>query len=228
MRIALDGPCGAGKSTLGKLLAQRLGYIYIDTGAMYRAVALCALESGVSLEDPAALEELASGLRMEFIPGGERQRLLVEKWDVTEAIRTPRVSQGASKVSAVPGVRRAMVKLQREMSANADVVMDGRDIGTVVFPDAELKFYLDAAVEERAQRRWAEDRDRGLEADYGEILRQIRERDHRDMNRADSPLRRAEDAVRIDSSGLGVEEVLGLMLDHVSRVIVGKRRGGKP
>lgn len=228
MRIALDGPCGAGKSTLGRLLARRLGYVYIDTGAMYRAVALCALESGVSLDDPAALEALAANLRMEFQPCGERQKLFVEKWDVTDAIRSPRVSQGASKVSAVPGVRRAMVKLQREMSANADVVMDGRDIGTVVFPDAELKFYLDAAVEERAQRRWAEDRDRGLEADYGEILRQIRERDHRDMNRADSPLRRAEDAVRIDSSGLGVEGVLGLMLDHVSRVIVGKRRGGKP
>ncbi|MBP7866173.1 MAG: (d)CMP kinase [Acidobacteria bacterium] len=228
MRIALDGPCGAGKSTLGRLLAQRLGYVYIDTGAMYRAVALCALESGVSLDDPAALEALAGNLRMEFKPCGERQKLFVEKWDVTDAIRSPRVSQGASRVSAIPGVRRAMVKLQREMSADTDVVMDGRDIGTVVFPDAEVKFYLDAAVEERAQRRWAEDRGRGLDADYDEILREIRERDHRDMHRSDSPLRRAEDAVPIDSSGLGVEDVLGRMLDHVSRVIVGKRRAGKP
>ncbi len=178
LTIAIDGPSGSGKSTLGKRLAAALGYVYIDTGAMYRAVGLYAVEQGVALDDPPSLERLTAGLSFEFSGHGREQRLLIDGRDVTDRIRTPEIAQAASKVSAVSVVRRILVRRQQEMGRRGGVVMDGRDIGTVVFPGADVKFYIDASAEERARRRCLEDQERGLATDLADTIREIRERDH--------------------------------------------------
>jgi len=204
--IAIDGPAGAGKSTVAKRLAARLGFLYIDTGAMYRAVALWAQRAGISWDNPQALEELAlaADIQLESDP----TRVFLNGEEVTEAIREPGISQGASKVSALGGVRRALVDKQREMAQSASVVMEGRDIGTVVFPDAAVKIFLDADPKERAGRRMLELRAKAASAPpAGEVLREIRERDDRDRNRAESPLVQAPDAELVDTTGLSIEEV---------------------
>jgi cytidylate kinase len=211
--VAIDGPAGAGKSTVARRVAARLGYLYIDTGAMYRAVALQALRSGVDLADGPALERLADSIRIDFEPGASRVWLNGE--DVTAAIREPRISPAASKVSVFSGVRRAMVELQRRMAEGRKVVMEGRDIGSVVFPDAEVKIYLDASPEVRAQRRIRELEGKGLPFDPAEIVREIRERDLRDSTRADSPLVAASGAVRVDTTHMSLEEVERVILEIV-------------
>ena len=203
--IAIDGPAGAGKSTLARRIADKLGYVYVDSGAMYRAVALWALRANVALSDMHRLEQLASAAHIEFAPGGGT--VLLNDEDVTSAIRTPEVSQAASEVSLVPAVRRALVQKQREIGGQVSIVMEGRDIGTVVFPDATVKIFLDAIPEERATRRANEV---ALPADI--VERQIRERDQRDRGRAESPLVQAPDAVYVDSTGLSIEEVEAAVL----------------
>jgi cytidylate kinase len=202
--IAIDGPAGAGKSTLARRIADKLGYVYVDSGAMYRAVALWALRANVALSDMHRLEQLASAAQIEFAPLGA---VLLNDEDVTNAIRTPEVSQAASEVSLVPAVRRALVQKQREIGEKVSIVMEGRDIGTVVFPDATVKIFLDAIPEERATRRANEV---ALPADI--VERQIRERDQRDRGRAESPLVQAPDAVYVDSTGLSIEEVEAAIL----------------
>ena len=189
--VAIDGPAGAGKSTLARRLAARLGFLYIDTGAMYRVVALSALRRGISLDEPLKLEQLAAASEIDLTPAG---RILLNGEDVSEAIREPAISQAASKVSAVPGVRQAMVVLQRRMGETHSVVMEGRDIGSVVFPQAQVKVFLDADPAERSARRLAELRQKGFEADPAEVEREMRERDHRDRTRAEAPLLQAPDA----------------------------------
>jgi CMP/dCMP kinase len=203
--VAIDGPAGAGKSTIARGLAGKLGFLYIDSGAMYRAVGLWALRAGIDLDDMYRLEQLASAARIELEPGGSR--VLLNGEDIAEAIRTPEVSQAASKVSTVPGVRRAMVGEQRRMAAETSVVMEGRDIGTVVFPDAEIKVFLDADSSVRAQRRFKEAAERGEVVDPGELARQIGERDQRDRTRSEAPLVQAPDAVYVDSTGLTIDQV---------------------
>ena len=212
--IAIDGPSGAGKSTVAHRLADALGYIYLDSGAMYRCVALLALRGGVSPDEAAPLAESA---KIAFDPGavGEPQRVLLAGEDVTVAIRTPEVSQMASRVATVPGVRRAMVAQQKAMGAAGGVVMEGRDIGTVVFPDAELKVFLTASPEERARRRHAELIARGEEIDYATVLAEQKERDLRDSTRDASPLVAAPDALVYPSDGKSVEE---LVADLAGRV----------
>jgi len=210
--ITIDGPAASGKSTVGESLAERLGYLYFDTGAMYRAVTWAALERGIDVDDEEAVTELAEQLRIRVADvtenDGRQYTVLADGIDITWAIRTPQVDANVSAVSAYRGVRRALVAKQREIAADTAVVMVGRDIGTVVLPEADLKIYLDATVEERARRRWREMKERGKNADYQAVLRSMRRRDKIDRSRDVSPLRPAEDAVKIDTTKMDVETVV--------------------
>ena len=212
--VAIDGPAGAGKSTIARRIAEKTGFVYIDTGAMYRAIALWALRAGVDLTDMHKLEELAKAARLVFLDGGAGMELNGE--NVSAEIRTPEVASAASKVAAITAVRRALVEKQREIAANASVVMEGRDIGTVVFPDANVKVYLDADQDVRAKRRALD----LIEADTAKIAREISDRDKRDSSRPDSPMMQAPDAVYLDSSGLNLDQVeeaiLKLIRDRTS------------
>jgi len=210
--VAIDGPSGAGKSTAGRAVAERLGYVFLDTGAMYRALALAALREGIPLDDAAAVAALAARLTLALRPDGA---VIVNGEDVTSALRTQEVGAAASRVSVHPSVRRHMVARQREMGRAGGVVMDGRDIGTAVFPDAEVKFYVDAHPRQRALRRQEELAQRGLPSDLDTIEREIRARDHADSTRAESPLTRAPDAIHLDTTELGLEEVVRRMLAAV-------------
>lgn len=212
--IAIDGPSGAGKSTAGRALAAGLGYTFVDTGAMYRALALAALREGVEVDREAELARLARERRIELHDGGRRVSLDGE--DVTDAVRTREVSRAASLVSVHPAVRREMVRRQKAMGAEGGVVLDGRDIGTAVFPDADVKFYVDADPGARARRRHAELAAAGPAPDLDEIERDIRARDHKDQTRADSPLARARDALLLDTTSLTPEEVLQVMRQAVA------------
>lgn len=212
--IAIDGPSGAGKSTAGRALAARLGYVFVDTGAMYRALALKALRSGIPMEDGDALASLAHATRIDLADGG--RRVSVDGEDATAAIRTREVSVAASRVSVHAAVRRDMVARQRALGERGGVVLDGRDIGTAVFPNADVKFYVDADPGRRARRRADELAAAGSPFDLAAIERDIRERDHADMTRRDSPLTRATDAIHIDTTDLTPEQVLEEMRAVVS------------
>lgn len=208
--VAIDGPAAAGKGTVARLLARELGFAYIDTGAMYRCVALTASRRGILWDDEPALATLARHLEIRFAAGtGDGpQRVFADDVDVSDAIRAPEMSQGASQVSALSGVRRALVAAQQRLGASGCVVMEGRDIGTVVFPEADVKVFLTASVGERARRRWIELGERGENADLDQVRRAIAERDERDSTRDDSPLRCAEDAVLVETDGVEPSQVV--------------------
>lgn len=211
--VAIDGPSGAGKSTVGRALAEALGYTYLDTGAMYRAMALRALEENIPLDDEDALARAATASVITFDATGSR--VMLNGKDVSDAVRTRGVTQAASAVARIGAVRRELVRQQQQIGQAGGVVLDGRDIGTVVFPHADVKFYLDAAAENRAQRRFDELKARGEEASYDTILDEIRARDHQDMTRLDSPLTRSFDAILIDSTDLSREDVIAKLLAFV-------------
>lgn len=205
--MAIDGPSAAGKSTVARAVARRLGYRYLDTGAMYRSVALIALRRGIALTDAAALGRLADALAIEFAPVSSGEGVLADGEEVSEALRSPEVSAAASLVSAVEGVRSAMVARQRALAADGGVVVEGRDIGTVVFPDAEVKVFLDATLDARVRRRYEELRAREAPVTLEEVQRDEAERDRRDATRPLSPLRPAGDSVVIDTTTLSADQV---------------------
>jgi cytidylate kinase len=216
--VAIDGPSGAGKSTVAKRVAKQLGYLYIDTGAMYRAVGLKVLRSNVPLDDFQQIRALARNARIELKGSDENYQVFLDGEEVTRDIRDEAVSQAASKVSAVSEVRRILVEAQQKMGEAGSVVMEGRDIGTKVFPNAELKVFLDASENTRADRRFRENQHRGVQMSLGETLADIKERDDRDSRRADSPLVRANDAFYLDTSDKSIEEVVEVILRWVEEI----------
>lgn len=216
VQVAIDGPAGAGKSSVARAVADALGYTYIDTGAMYRAVAYRALRAGLDTDDDAdTIGELAGTLEFEFRDAGDGRRLFVDGEDVSEVVRTPEVGNLSSPVSAIPRVREHLVAAQREMAASGGTVMEGRDIGTVVLPDAEVKIFLTATAEERARRRQLQLQEKGIERDFQQILDDIRERDHRDSTRAVAPLKKADGAVEIVSDGVTEDDVVARVCEIV-------------
>lgn len=216
--IAIDGPSGAGKSTLARQIAKELGFLYVDTGAIYRTLALAALRRGIAPSDGAGVLDLLKTVTIELRHGGDGlQHMYLDGEDVTDQIRAPEVSAGASGVSAIPEVRTFLMDMQRDLAASQDVVMDGRDIGTVVLPHADLKIFLTASAEDRARRRYEELLLRGTQVDYDTVLRDIRARDQRDTSRAAAPLRQAEDAVAVDTTGNTLEESFALLLNLIRR-----------
>jgi cytidylate kinase len=208
--VAIDGPAGAGKSTIARHLARHFGLLNLETGAMYRAFALKALRTGVPLDESSALELLAAQTSIGLDPGEEENRVLLDGEDVTGLIRNPTVTDAASRVSTFPKIRAWMVELQQQLGAQGGVVMEGRDIGTVVFPHAEVKIFLDAAPEVRGQRRYEQLGQNGSEpaTQPEEVIRELHARDERDRNRADSPLKPATDAVTLDSTNMTLDEAL--------------------
>lgn len=211
--VAIDGPVGSGKSTVARRVAARLGYVYLDTGAMYRAVGLLATEAGVALDDEPAVLAAAAEAPLRFDGDG---RILADGRDISDGIRTLEMASAASRVSVLRGVRRLLVEEQRRLAADADIVMEGRDIGTNVFPDAAVKVFLTARPEVRAARRAAELREAGDEVDDGQVLAALLERDRRDSSRAVAPLRMAPDAVEVDTSGMTLDEVVEAVVSLVT------------
>lgn len=219
--VAIDGPSGAGKSTVAQRAAERLGYLYVDSGAMYRVVALCAEEQRIAPGDVSHLVEMTRALRIDFenIPGSVR--VSVDGRDVSEPIRAPRISQAASVVATLPEVRRLLVAQQQRIGQAGGVVMEGRDIGTVVFPDAELKLYLDASPQVRAERRFEQQQALGIPTSLEETRAEVRQRDLRDLQRQASPLRRAPDAVYLDTTALTADEVVEVVVRLALRLCSG-------
>lgn len=214
--IAIDGPSGAGKSTMAKRLAEELGFLYVDTGAIYRTLGLFALNMGADPGDEAAVLPLLSRASIKMAYGEDGlQHMYLGGEDVTLAIRQPEVSDAASKISAIPAVRAFLLDMQRDMAKSSNVIMDGRDIGTVVLPQADAKIFLVASPEARAQRRYAELLERGVDTDYESVLRDIRERDARDSGRAAAPLKQAEDAILVDTTNYSLGESFELLLQTI-------------
>lgn len=219
VNIAIDGPAGAGKSSTAKLVAKKLGYIYVDTGALYRTVGLYSIRKGIDTKDAEKVIATLPDVKVElkFVDGA--QHVFLNGEDVSDAIRTPEASMGASNVSAIPKVREFLFDLQRKIAAENDCIMDGRDIGTVVLPNADVKIFLTTSVEERANRRYKEMIEKGEEADYNDILEDIKKRDYQDSHREIAPLKQADDAIYVDNGGYnledGAEDLLRIIKEHL-------------
>ncbi len=216
MLVTIDGPAGAGKTTVSRILAQHLGFRYVDTGALYRGIALASLGANIAADDDDGLEAMLENLAIEFIVQDGATRLMLNEQDITDKIRTPEVSMAASAVSARPVVRQYLLDVQHKLGSQKKAVFEGRDMGTVVFPEADLKFYLDASVEVRTIRRFDEFKDQSCQS-IGEVEADIRQRDKNDSTRAVAPLRAAKDAIVIDATTLSVEQVVDTMLKHIQR-----------
>ena len=215
INIAIDGPAGAGKSSVAKAVAAKLGFIYVDTGALYRSIGVNALRHGIKTDDADAVIALLPETKVELRYIDGTQRVFLNGEDVSEAIRMPEASMAASNVSAIPAVRTFLLDLQRDMAKNNNVIMDGRDIGTVILPDAQYKFFLTASAEVRADRRFKELKEKGIDVDYNALLEEIIQRDYNDSHRETAPLRQADDAILIDSSNMTLEESINAIADRV-------------
>ena len=208
MQVAIDGPASSGKSTISKLIAKKNHFVYLDTGAMYRVVTLAVLKNQISLDDHRAIEQLVQTIEISFSMQDGKQSVFMNGEDVTDEIRSVEVTRNVSAVSALKEVRTRLVHLQREIAENHSIIMDGRDIGTVVLPQAEIKIFLVASVEERAKRRFIENQEKGIEMSYEELVEDIRRRDHIDSTRKESPLKKAEDAIEIDTTTMTIDDVV--------------------
>ncbi len=217
MIIAIDGPAGSGKSSVAKLLARKLNFRHIDTGSMYRAVAWKSLAAGVDLADEAAVVQIARNMDIELVPHVDGQRVQVDGEDVTAHLYNEDVGRGAAAVASLKRVREMLVAKQRDIGRHGSVVMDGRDIGTVVFPDAQKKFFLEASPEERGRRRYQELKEQGKHVDLESIVEQVRQRDHEDRNRKVSPLVRAQDAFELDTTKMQLDEVVDALLERIAK-----------
>lgn len=211
--IAIDGPAGAGKSTIAQIIAQKMVYVYIDTGAMYRALTWAVLEQGLDANDEGSIIELMQKVKLELNSSSGKTKVAVNGTDITKEIRLPEVSRLVSRIAQIPEIRTAMLNLQRQMAARGNVVMDGRDIGTYVLPCADLKIFLTASIEERAERRYQELTAKGHQVDYAELKAEIAERDRLDSERETAPLRHAPGAIFIDSTGLTIDQVVEKILN---------------
>ena len=220
MIVAIDGPAGSGKGTVTKIIAKRLGLVNLDTGAMYRCVALASLREQILLEETEKIIELAGTINIQLKPNNEETQLFLDGEDVTKEIRTTKVNKIVSQVSSIVKVRLKMVELQRKMAQGKNVIMEGRDITTYVFPNADVKIYLDASLEERAKRRYKENKERGLDTTYEEVLENIKRRDENDKNKEIGSLKIAEDAVVVDTTHLSILEVA----DKIEEIIITKNR----
>ncbi len=212
--VAVDGPAGAGKSTIAKLVAKKKGYIYVDTGAMYRGLAIHFLKKGIDPDDKDAVAEACDDADVKIGYENGIQQVWLNGENITSMLRTEEVGNMASKTSAIPAVREKLLELQRSLARNEDVIMDGRDIGTNILPNADVKIYLTASVETRAKRRYDELREKGEECSLEDISRDIQERDERDMNRETAPLKKAEDAILVDSSDMTIQEVVDTICSY--------------
>ena len=217
--ITVDGPSGAGKGTLCYALAEKLGFALLDSGAIYRVTALAALKRNADLTNETALADLARHLDIQFVPKNGEVNVLLGGMDVSHLIRTQEVADAASKVAVFPQVRAALLQLQQDFAKNDGLIADGRDMGTVVFPDAQVKLFLDASAEERAKRRYKQLQNKGISGNFAQILAEIKERDFRDRNRAVAPLKPADDAFLLDSTTLSIDEVIGQALDYIQQRI---------
>jgi cytidylate kinase len=216
--VAIDGPSGSGKSTVAALLAKKLGYMHLDTGAMYRAVALAAVLDNVPYDDAKGLDMLCEQIRLEMRRNDDVVSVYLNGRDVTEEIRSPEMSLGSSAVSAVPEVRSHMVRLQRDIGSSGGIVAEGRDMGTVVFPDTSAKFYLDGSPEERARRRWLQLKEMGMDDAPEKVRREMDERDQNDTSREHSPLKKADDAINLDTTGMSIDQVIEKLADKVKEL----------
>ena len=217
--ITVDGPSGAGKGTLCYALAEKLGFALLDSGAIYRVTALAALKRNADLTNETALADLARHLDIQFVPKNGEVNVLLGGMDVSHLIRTQEVADAASKVAVFPQVRAALLQLQQDFAKNEGLIADGRDMGTVVFPDAQVKLFLDASAEERAKRRYNQLQNKGISGNFAQILAEIKERDLRDRNRAVAPLKPADDAFLLDSTTLSIDEVIGQALSYIQQRI---------
>ena len=215
INIAIDGPAGAGKSSVAKAVAKKLGFIYVDTGALYRAVGVNALKNNIKTDDKEAVVAMLPDTKVELRYIDGVQRVVLNDEDVSEAIRMPEASMAASNVSAIPEVRAFLLDLQHDMAEKNNVIMDGRDIGTVILPDAQYKFFLTATAEVRADRRFKELNEKGLDVDYNALLEEIIQRDYNDSHRATAPLKQADDAIFVDSSNMNLEESINHILSFI-------------
>ena len=213
--VAIDGPAGSGKGTITKLVGEKLGLINIDTGAMYRSVTLKAIRENIGLEDIEKLEKMLEDISIEIKRNGSNQIIFLDGEDVSEEIRTPQIDSLVTKFAGIPSVRNKMTPLQREMGENSNIIMEGRDIGTAVFPNADVKIYLDASFEERAKRRYNQNIEKGIDCNYGEILAGIKERYELNIKREMNPLVKADDAIYIDTSDMTIQEVVEKIIEII-------------